>query len=77
MIMRDERCAETIQRLLDDLHGLLLSRKAGDRGGVLAENVEEKVPRCRGGGRGLERTVRVYSKFRTKFAALAVSANCF
>lgn len=43
MIMRDERCAETMQRLLDDLTGLLLSRKAGDRGGNLVENVEEKV----------------------------------
>lgn len=30
VIMRDERCAQTIQRLLDDLHGLLLSRKVGD-----------------------------------------------
>lgn len=45
MIMRDERCAETIQRLLDDLNDLLLSRKAGDRGGNLAENLEEKVRR--------------------------------
>lgn len=43
VIMRDERCAETIQRLLDDLHGLLQSRTAGDRDGNLAENVEEKV----------------------------------
>ena len=47
--MRDERCAETIQRLLDDLDDLLLSRKAGDRGGNLAENLEEKV---RGGEPG-------------------------
>lgn len=38
VIMRDERCAETIQRLLDDLNDLLLSRKAGD-------NLEEKVRR--------------------------------
>eukprot|EP00903_Cladosiphon_okamuranus_P015016 g13894.t1 len=44
VIMRDERCAETIQRLLDDLHGLLQSRKAGDRDGNLAGNVEEKNP---------------------------------
>ncbi|CAM9618005.1 unnamed protein product [Scytosiphon promiscuus] len=28
--MRDERCAQTIERLLDDLDGLLLSRKVGD-----------------------------------------------
>ena len=49
VIMRDERCAETIQRLLDDLDDLLLSRKAGDRGGNLAENLEEKV---RGGNLG-------------------------
>lgn len=43
MIMRDERCAETIERLLDDLDGLLQSRKAGDRDSNLAENAEEKV----------------------------------
>lgn len=56
MIMRDERCAETIQRLLDYLHGLLQSRKAGDRDGNLAENAEEKV---RGGGLRLGGTVWV------------------
>ncbi len=43
MIMRDERCAETIHRLLDDLHGLLLSRKAGDSDDFGAGSVEAKV----------------------------------
>lgn len=55
MIMRDERCAETIQRLLDDLQGLLLSRRAGDRDANGVENVEEKVRGGMGrGGGGIE-----------------------
>lgn len=43
VIMRDERCAQTIQRLLDDLHGLLLSRKVGDEYVEGGHNVGEKV----------------------------------
>lgn len=43
VIMRDERCAETIHRLLDDLHGLLLSRKAGDRDDFGVGEFEAKV----------------------------------
>lgn len=43
MIMRDERCAETIHRLLNDLDGLLVSRHVGDTGSFLAGNLDEKV----------------------------------
>ncbi|CAM9880890.1 unnamed protein product, partial [Pylaiella littoralis] len=60
VVMRDERCAETIQRLLDDLRGVLLSRRAGDRDANGLENVQEKglgwgdtsIRRARGGGLG-------------------------
>ncbi|CBJ30237.1 conserved unknown protein [Ectocarpus siliculosus] len=44
VIMRDERCAETIHRLLNDLDGLLVSRQVGDTGSFLAGNLDEKAP---------------------------------
>lgn len=47
MIMRDERCAETIDRLLNDLDGLLVSRHVGGTGSFLAGNMDEKVWRSR------------------------------
>ncbi|CAM9256084.1 unnamed protein product [Ectocarpus sp. 12 AP-2014] len=44
VIMRDERCAETIHRLLNDLDRLLVSRRVGDTGSFLAEKLYEKAP---------------------------------
>ncbi|CAN0358966.1 unnamed protein product, partial [Ectocarpus sp. 12 AP-2014] len=42
--MRDERCAETIHRLLNDLNGLVVSRHVGDTGSFLAGKLDEKAP---------------------------------
>ncbi|CAM9708199.1 unnamed protein product, partial [Ectocarpus sp. 4 AP-2014] len=44
VIMRDERCTETIHRLLNDLDGLLVSRHVGDTGSFLAGKLDEKAP---------------------------------
>ncbi|CAM9400850.1 unnamed protein product [Ectocarpus fasciculatus] len=49
VIMRDERCAETIHRLLNDLDGLLVSRHIGDTGSCLAGSLDEKAPGWGGG----------------------------